>query len=276
MSNSAPNLPPPPRFVRLRWTSIGGPNFQYFLHVILFSLIPILLFLWLCLAFAWAAFGTTVDGHFSYFLLVDSAGGPPKDRMQVDYRLGGQALKIEVSLSHNELRQLGMPDSQLLVPGKPLVSADVPVRVLHVGGLLVAVPLFSETWVWKRMLVPLALTLISTWVFVVLHGEMFISLRRSYRLLKYGTAATGQLTGTHETGWWESTGEYRWTYIRRCYADYVFIGPGGHEYMGYQLVLGEIDPAQWAEGHPVMVLYDARNVNVNVMYEACPLRVRMA
>lgn len=268
----ANKLSSPPRTVYLRWGSVGGPNFKYFLHVAIYSLFPLLFLVWLGLVFAWAAFGTTVEGHFSYFLNVDMAGGVPKDQMQVEYRFAGVPQVLEVNVGHGELHRLGMPDEVKVVPGKPLVEAVVPVRVLQIAGTRHAVAVFPWTWVWRRLIPPFILEVVSVLALLILHGDMLNTILRSYRVVKHGIATGGRLLGTHETGWWESSGEYSWSYIRRCYVDYMFAGPDGHEHRGCQLVLGEKDPAQSVEGSGITVIYNPEDANQHVMYEACAFR----
>jgi hypothetical protein len=265
---------PPPRAVSPRWESIGGPNFQYFLHVLWFSLIPLLCFAWLALVFSWAAFGNNVEGRFSWSLIPPNNGRPPQDQMQIEYRVGNVPHILPASVDHKGLQQLGMPPKLNVLPGHPLFTAVVPVRILHIGTWQYVEPVYPWTWLWRRSIPPLLLTILSTAALIILHGEMFQTLRRSYHLVKHGMPIDGTFLETHETGWWQSSGEYRWTYIRRCYVDYTFVGPDGHEYRGCQLVLGAIDPASVTEGRPVIVLYDPKNLHRHVMYSACAFRAK--
>jgi hypothetical protein len=103
---------------------------------------------------------------------------------------------------------------------------------------------------------------------------MFETLRRSYRLVKHGLPTHGLFLGTHETGWWEASSDYRWTYIRRCYVDYTFVAPDGHEYRGCQLVLGAADPALLPEESRTLVLFDPDAPHRHVMYAACAFRAK--
>jgi hypothetical protein len=242
--------------------------------VAIYSLIPLVVLICLGITFAWAAFGKTVEGRFTYYLNVGPTG-QPQDQMQVEYAYAGEPQALAVGgLGHNELHMLGMLDQVQVVQGKPLVDAKVPVRVLQIGRERYAVAIFPWTSVWKRMILPLILAVIAVAGLGILHGDMFEVICRSYGLVKRGEITAGRQLGTHETGWWEPSGEYSWTYIRRCYVDYVFVGPDRIEHRGCQLVLGAMDPALLAEGRQVAVLYDQADFNRHVMYEACGFRVR--
>lgn len=273
-SDTPKRLPLPPRRVWPRFDSIAGPNFQYFLHVIIFSLIPLVIFAWLAFHFVWAAFGTNIEGQFTYYLILSENGGPPRDQMQVQYTLDHQPQTLPVSVGGQYLRQLGMPAKTAVEPGKPLLTAAVSVRVLKVGSYHYAEAVFPWTWVWKQMIFPLVLLLLTSGGMWVLHRELFLAMIRTPRLVKRGLVIAGRLLGTHETGWWESSGDYGWTYIRRCYMDYAFNGPDGREHRGCQLVLGYIDPALLAEGQAVTVMYDPDDIDNHLVYEACAYQTR--
>jgi hypothetical protein len=271
-------LPPPPRAVQLRWASLLGPNFPYFLHVAIFSLIPVVIAVWLAFVMAWITLGHDVDGKLVYVLSMDGPGGGPRDQVWVEYRVGDTAMRADLDgMSHSQLSALGMADEVKVVPGVPIFTTKVPVHVLSLGWDYFAEPMFPWTWLWKRMIVPALFLFASLVGMVILHGELYRIIPLDLRLIRHGLVTKGQLLATHETGWWQASGEYSWTYIRRIYADYSFTDPAtGRERRGCQLVLGALDPAQLPEGFRLGVLYDPARPERHIVYEFSPFATREA